>query len=44
MNMMYEEGDFERDTGAGKKPVQLFECRRDVVSGTEIFYKARSRL
>jgi len=36
--MIHENGDFECNTGMGWKPVQLFQCRRDVVSGTEIFY------
>jgi len=38
MYMIHEEGDFESDTVAGGKPVQLFQCRRNIVSGTEIFY------
>jgi|SRR6218665_639475 len=37
VDMIHEEGDFERSTGADGKPMQLFQCRR-VVSGTEIFY------
>jgi len=38
--MRIEEGDFEcnRPTGTNGKPVQLFQCGRDLVSGTEIFY------
>ena len=42
MNMIHEEGDFESNTGADGKSVQLFQCRRDVVSGTEISYKTSS--
>jgi len=36
-----EEGGFECNTGADVKlvqTVQLVQCRRDVVSGTESFY------
>ena len=38
--MIPEEGDCECITGMDGKPVQLFQCRRDVhvVSGTGIFY------
>jgi len=35
--MIYE-GDFECSTGMDGKPVHLFQCRCDVVSGTKIFY------
>ena len=38
MDMTYEEGDFESNTGMDGKPVQLFQCRHNVVFGTEIFY------
>ena len=38
MDVINEEGDFECDMGMDRKPVQLFHCRCDVVSGTEIFY------
>jgi len=38
MDVIHEEGDFECDSGMGGKPVQLFQCRCDMVSGTEIFY------
>jgi len=33
-----EERDFECNTGMDGKPMSLFQCRCDVVSGTEIFY------
>jgi len=36
--MIHEMEDFECDTGIDVNLVQLFECRSDVVSGTEIFY------
>jgi len=32
-----EEGDFEINTGADGKPVQLFQSRRDVVFETEFY-------
>ena len=38
MDVIHEEGDFECNTGMDGKPVQLLQCRCDVVSGTEIFY------
>ena len=38
MDVIHEEGDFECNTGMDEKPVQLFQCRCDVVSRTEIFY------
>ena len=38
MDVIHEEGDFECNTGIDGKPVQLFQCRCDVVSRTEIFY------
>ena len=38
MDVIHEERDFERDTGMDGKPVQLFQCRCDVVTATEIFY------
>ena len=37
MNMRHEEGNVECNTGMhGWKPVQLFQCRRDVVCGTDL--------
>ena len=38
IDVIHEEGDFECNTGMDGKPVQLFQCRCDVVSRTEIFY------
>ena len=40
MYVIHEEGDFECNKGMDGKPVQFFQfqCRCDVVSGTEIFY------
>ena len=38
MGVIHEEGDFECDSSMDGKPVQLFQCRCDMVSGTEIFY------
>lgn len=38
MEMIHAEEDFERDTGTAGKLMQLFQFRRNVVSGTEIFY------
>jgi len=38
MDVIHEKGDLECDTGMDGKPVQLFQCRYDVVPGTEIFY------
>ena len=35
--MIHEEGDFEINTGADGKPVQLFQSRRDVVFETEFY-------
>jgi len=37
--MINEEGDFECNTGTDGKPLQLFQCRGDVVSETEIFIR-----
>ena len=34
VDMIHEEEDFERDTGEDGKPVQLFQFKCDVVSGT----------
>jgi len=42
VDMIHEEEDFESNTGTDGKPVQLFQCRRDVVYGTEIFYYSSS--
>jgi len=42
MNVIHEEGDFECNTGMDGKPVQLFQCRCDMVSATEIFYFSSS--
>ena len=36
MDMIHEEGDFECNMVMDGKPEQLFQCRRDVVSGTEV--------
>jgi len=36
--VIHEAGDFECNKGMDGKTVQLFQCRCDVVSGTEIFY------
>jgi len=38
MDVIHEEGKFECNMGMAGKPVQLFQCRRDVVSGTEVFH------
>jgi len=35
MDVIHEEGDFECDSGMDG---QLFQCKCDMVSGTEIFY------
>ena len=37
MDVIHEEGDFEKDTGMDGKPVQLFQCSCDVVSGKRSF-------
>ena len=34
MDVIHEDGDFECNTGMDGKPVQLFQHRCDVVSGT----------
>ena len=36
MDVIHEEGDFECNTGMDGKPVQLFRCRCDVVSITDL--------
>ena len=40
MDVIHEEGEFECDTGMDGKPVQFFQCRCDVVSGTESYQSA----
>ena len=42
MDMIQEEGDFESDTGANGKPVQLLKRLCDVISRAKTFYQASS--
>ena len=42
MYVIHDEGDFECDTGMDGKPLQLFQCRCEVVSGTELLYYTSS--